>query len=343
MSESLGIALAERGLAPTPLIRRGIRRLCADRLAEFRAGPTLTTFIDEIAAAPVAPVPERANAQHYEVPSAFFQLVLGTHLKYSSAFWPSAVSTLDEAEEAMLALTCERAQLEDGQDVLELGCGWGSLSMYMARRFPRSRIVAVSNSATQRAFIEARCPANVTIVTADMNVFSPGRQFDRIVSVEMFEHMRNWRVLLDRVAGWLANDGQLFIHVFCHATNAYAFESAGASNWMGRHFFTGGIMPAFELLPRLDGPLTVKDKWFLDGRHYERTAAAWRRNLEDRRDAVVAVLRPHYGHDAVRWYHRWRLFFLSCEELFGYAQGTEWGVAHYRLAKASMVPATPTP
>jgi cyclopropane-fatty-acyl-phospholipid synthase len=335
MSLAPGIALAERGLVPTPLLRRAMRQLCADRLMEERAGDGLDAFVRGMSAAPVAPVPEEANAQHYEVPARFFELVLGSNLKYSSAYWPAGVTSLDTAEEKMLDLTCERAQLEDGQDILELGCGWGSLSRYMARRYPNSRIVAVSNSSTQRAFITARATPNLEVVTADMNRFDPRRAFDRIVSVEMFEHMRNWPALLERVATWLRDDGRLFIHVFCHTKHAYPFETEGDDNWMGRHFFTGGIMPAFDLLPHLDGPMIVEEKWFLDGVHYQRTAAAWRENLEERRREVLELFRAHYGTAARTRYHRWRLFFLACEELFGYRDGAEWGVAHYRLRKAA--------
>ncbi len=333
MSLGPGIALAERGLVPTPLLRGAMRRLCAERLVEAEAGAGLEAFVREMSVAPVAPVPHEANAQHYEVPARFFEYALGPHLKYSSAFWPDGVTELGAAEEAMLEMTCERAQLKDGQDVLELGCGWGSLSRFMARRFPNSRITGVSNSATQREFIMARATPNLQIVTADMNAFDPGRQFDRIVSVEMFEHMRNWPELLSRIASWLRDDGRLFIHVFCHTKHAYPFETEGDDNWMGRHFFTGGIMPAFDLLPRLDASMAVEERWLIDGVHYQKTAAAWRQNLERHREDIVELFRAHYGADARTWYHRWRLFFLACEELFGYRAGAEWGVAHYRLAK----------
>lgn len=330
---SAGIALAERGLVPTPLVRGGIRRLCARRLADERGGGGGAGFLSRHLAAPIAEVPELANAQHYEVPSAFYELVLGKHRKYSSAIWPTGTTGLDEAEAAMLALTCERAGLADGQTILELGCGWGSLSLFMAERFPNARIVAVSNSTTQRAFLEARRPANLEIRTADMNHFDPGQRFDRIVSVEMFEHMRDWPTLLGRVAGWLGDGGKLFIHVFCHATLAYRFETEGADNWMGRHFFSGGIMPSFDLLRQAVGAsLALEEEWWVDGTHYQRTAAAWRENLEARRPEVMAVLRDHYGPDAGMWYHRWRIFFLACEELFGYDGGRQWGVGHYRLA-----------
>ncbi len=334
---SIGIALAEHGLVPTPLVRRAIRDLCAQRLREARATGGLERFLAQVAGARIAELPHFANAQHYEVPSDFFALVLGRHLKYSSALWPEGVCTLDDAEESMLALTCERAQLEDGHDILELGCGWGSLSLYMARRYPGSRITAVSNSATQRAFLESRGVPNLEVRTADMNEFDPGRTFDRIVSVEMFEHMRDWRRLLERVASWLREDGRFFVHVFCHASHPYTFERAGDDNWMGRHFFSGGIMPSHGLLARVaPGSLTLESAWWLDGTHYQRTAAAWRENLEARRDSALAVLRRHYGPGASIWYQCWRLFFLACEELFGYEDGREWGVGHYRLRRSDV-------
>jgi cyclopropane-fatty-acyl-phospholipid synthase len=333
MSLRVGVELAERRLVPTAVLRQAIRRLCAARLEHAHRSGGADALVASMLAAPLAPVPDQANAQHYELPSAFFELVLGRHLKYSSAYWPAGTASLDAAEEAMLALVCERAELRDGQEILELGCGWGSLSLYLARRYPCARILAVSNSATQRAFLETRRPANLEIVTADMNVFDPGRRFDRIVSVEMFEHMRNWPALLARLARWMHPGGRLFVHVFCHLHAAYPFETDGPDNWMGRYFFSGGLMPSYALLPRLAAPFTLERHWWLDGTHYQCTAAAWRQNLEDRRAAVMAVLRDHYGAEARRWYQRWRLFFLACEELFGYDGGRQWGVGHYRLVR----------
>ncbi len=332
MSLDLGLALAERGRVPTPLLRWAMRRLCAARLGEVRAATDERPFFTRLAAARIAEVPELANAQHYELPSEFFALVLGPQRKYSCALWPAAGGSLDEAEEAMLALTCERAGLADGQEILELGCGWGSLSLAMARRYPASRIVAVSNSATQRAFITSQGLPNLEVRTADMNDFDPGQAFDRIVSVEMFEHMRDWPRLLARVAAWLRADGRLFLHVFCHATHAYPFEVEGSGNWMGRYFFSGGIMPSYGLLAEA-APASLQPvaDWWLDGSHYQRTAAAWRHNLEARRAAVMRVLREHYGAAASLWFERWRLFFLACEELFGYGGGRQWGVGHYLL------------
>ncbi len=335
MTSGVGIALAERGFVPLPLLRRGIRGLCRERLVSLGRRPT-GDFFGTIASERIAESPDAANAQHYEVPAAFFSLVLGRHLKYSGAWWPDGTNGLDDAERRMLELTCERAGIEDGQEILELGCGWGSLSLHLARRYPNARITAVSNSASQREFILAQGAPNLRVITADMNRFAIDQRFDRIVSVEMFEHMRDWPQLLTRADEWLKDDGRMFIHVFCHARHAYTYETAGTSNWMGRHFFTGGIMPSYDLMAEVRSPLTVARRWWMDGTHYQRTAEAWRLNLEGRRDDVMRVLREHYGGKAAAtWYQRWRLFFLACEELFGYAGGTEWGVGHYLLSRKS--------
>jgi cyclopropane-fatty-acyl-phospholipid synthase len=333
MSESIGIALAERGMIPLPGLRLGVRRLLRQRLRDAEGGPDVETFKRELESSPLAIATDEANEQHYEVPPKFFETVLGPHLKYSGAFWPDGTASLAEAEEAMLALTCERAGIEDGQDILELGCGWGSLTLFMARQFPGSRITAVSNSAPQRRFIESHAPANVQVITADMNDFDTESLFDRIVSVEMFEHMRNYRELLGRIRKWMRADARLFVHVFCHRKFAYPYETDGDDNWMGRHFFTGGIMPSLDLLPRFDEHLEAEEQWAVDGTHYSRTARAWRENLEARREKAMQILAETYGPDeAGRWYHRWRMFFLACEELFGYRDGSEWLVGHYRFA-----------
>lgn len=328
----IGIELAERGLLPLPLLRVGVRRLLAKRLAEAASGPTVDDFAIELVRSPVALVPDVANEQHYELPPEFFERTLGPNLKYSGAFWPDGTDSLGDAEEAMLRLTAGRAGLVDGQEILELGCGWGSLTLHMARRFPNAQITAVSNSAPQRRYIEARAPDNVRVVTADMNEFDAQRRFDRVVSVEMFEHMRNYRELLRRVRGWMKDDARLFVHVFCHQRYAYPFETEGDDNWMGQYFFTGGVMPSFDLFRRFDEDLVVEEDWAVNGSHYERTARAWRENLEEREREIMPVLRTTYGDEATRWYHRWRLFFLACEELFGYAGGTEWLIGHYRFA-----------
>jgi len=339
----VAITLAERGLVPDPIVRAGIRRLLRDRLAQEARRFTdreaaLAAFVERMAREELAPTPQAANRQHYEVPTEFYQLVLGRHLKYSSGLWEPGTATLDEAEAAMLALTCARADLRDGQRVLELGCGWGSLSLWMAERYPRSRIVSISNSRTQGAFIRARAAerglSNLEVRTADMNVFSPGEgaAFDRIVSVEMFEHMRNWPTLFRRVAGWLAPDGRVFLHVFAHRRFAYPFEVDGDNDWMARHFFTGGLMPAHDLAGRIPGPLEEEERWLVPGTHYARTAEAWVERLDAHRGEALAVLRRDLpAAEAKRQVERWRLFFLACAELFAFRGGEEWVVSHHRL------------
>jgi cyclopropane-fatty-acyl-phospholipid synthase len=329
---NLPLDLAERGLVPEPLERWGIRRLLAQRLRAER-GRDQEAVRASLSTGPIALLPERANAQHYELPPEFFELVLGKHLKYSGAYWPDGVTTLDDAETAMFELVAARAQLADGQRILELGCGWGSLSLWMARRYPHARIVAVSNSALQRRFIEARRLGNLEVRTADMNTFTVDQRFDRVVSIEMFEHMHNWKELLHRIAGWLEPGGKLFVHVFCHRSYTYPFDIAGPENWLGRYFFTGGLMPSYDLLPRIPSELVTEKQWDVAGTHYAKTAEAWRTQLVRRRDAVLPVLTGAYGAAAPRWYQRWRLFFLACAELFAYRGGKEWLVEHYRLRR----------
>jgi len=334
------IELCERGIVPDALTRYGIRRLCAQRLREeARDAPArFESLLRELRRSPIAIETAAANAQHYELPTRFFQLCLGERLKYSSCYYAIGNETLDEAEAAMLALYGERAALADGQRILELGCGWGSLTLWMAERYPGARITAVSNSATQRAHIEAACHArgfdNVQVLTRDVNSLElPEASFDRVVSVEMFEHLRNYDSLFARIGRWLAADGRLFVHIFCHRTLMYPFEVEGEDNWMGRHFFTGGLMPSAETLLHFRQGLALEERWLLPGTHYERTANHWLARQDARRAEVMAVLREAYGADAARWHQRWRMFWMACAELFGYAGGSEWQVAHYRFRK----------
>ncbi|MCB0873414.1 MAG: class I SAM-dependent methyltransferase [Thermoleophilia bacterium] len=292
-------------------------------------------MLAEMARSPITVETAAANRQHYEVPAAFFACMLGPHLKYSSCLWPDGTTTLEDAERAMLDLTTERADLHDGQRVLELGCGWGSLTLWMAERFPGSEITAVSNSGSQRAWIMARAAerdlGNVRVITADIGAFETGDRFDRIVSVEMMEHTRNWHALLDRVSGWLRAEGRMFVHVFCHRTSPYMFRDSGPASWMARNFFTGGMMPSFDLIERVDAPLVVEDRWRVGGEHYAATARAWLENLDHRHDLAIAALAPHAGRDARRAVRRWRQFLMACEELFAADGGREWHVGHYRL------------
>ncbi len=336
------LQLAESGRVPEPLLRAGIRHLLRRRLSGLTngSGERRQRLVETLGSGPIAVATDTANEQHYELPPEFFKLVLGRHLKYSGCHWPQGVAELGAAEAAMLSLTCQRAGIADGMTVLDLGCGWGSLSLWIAERYPRCRVQAVSNSGPQRLHIESearhRGLTNIAVETADMNDYRPDRRFDRVVSIEMFEHMRNYRELLARIAGWLEPDGRLFVHVFCHHAEPYLFEVQGSDDWMARHFFTGGLMPSADLFDEFTDDLVVEQRWLVDGTHYERTARAWLERMERRRDAVLEVFAPVYG-DAGRelWFQRWRLFFLACAELFGYRGGREWLVGHYRLRPAT--------
>jgi len=339
------IDLCERGLVPDSLTRLGIRRLCAQRLREEHAGDAVAAWrrfqvlLEGLRESALAIETEAANQQHYEVPARFFELSLGKRLKYSSCYYPTGGESLDQAEEAMLALYGERAELADGQRILELGCGWGSLTMWMAERFPNARILGVSNSASQREHILAQCRqrglANVEIQTCDVNVLDLGdRRFDRVVSIEMFEHVRNYRELFKRISGWLDLGGKLFCHIFCHRELMYPFETEGEDNWMGRYFFTGGLMPAADTFLHFQQDLLLEQQWRLSGEHYQRTSNHWLENQDRNSDEVLALFEQVYGAEQAKiWAQRWRMFWMACAELFGYAGGNEWLVAHYRFCR----------
>jgi cyclopropane-fatty-acyl-phospholipid synthase len=324
--------------APVPdVLRRAAVGFLVGAAARRMEGgaPVDARFAAEMADRPIAEHVEAANDQHYELPADFFRRVLGPHLKYSACLFAPG-DDLAAAEARALAETCEHAQLRDGQDILELGCGWGSLSLWMAAAYPAARITAVSNSRSQREFIEAQAAArsltNLTVITCDMNRFEAPATYDRIVSVEMFEHMANWRGLLQRARDWLRPDGRLFIHVFTHATTPYRFEVSDRTDWIAQHFFSGGVMPSHDLMRQFGDLFTVERDWRWSGVHYRRTAEAWLANYDANADEIWPVLKAVYGRRATLWRRRWRLFFLATAGLFGHADGSEWGVSHYRLA-----------
>lgn len=337
---SIGIKLAERGLVSDTAIRSGIRALLQERLESVAAHPRSSTqWMQTLESLPMAVDTDAANEQHYEIPAAYFIRILGPHLKYSSGYWPEGVDTLGEAETAMLELSCKRAELADGQRVLELGCGWGALTLWMAAQYPNSEVTAISNSNSQREYIEAEAAKrglkNVQVVTCDINEFHPEGDFDRVVSIEMFEHVRNHNQLLGRVASWLRPGGKLFVHIFTHRSQTYLFEAKSSKDWMSKYFFTGGIMPAVELLPTAARGHLVEDaRWSVNGRHYSRTLEAWLSRQDAEHEAVLAIFRECYGRKRAKlWAQRWRIFYMACSELFAFNNGEEWPVSHYRFQK----------
>ena len=338
--------LLSTDLVPDKLIRCGIRHLLSEKLREEGRGDLeerdarFATFRAGLDASPIAIHTADANEQHYQVPTEFYLQVLGPRLKYSSGYWPSVNTTFAESEDAMLTLTCERAELKDGQKILELGCGWGSLTLWMAERYPNSVITAVSNSYTQRLHIEAEANRreihNVRIITADMNSFAPPEPgtYDRIVSVEMFEHMKNYRELMKRISGWLNPEGKLFVHIFTHREYAYHFEGKDPSDWITRYFFSGGTMPSHDLLLYFQEELKIERHWKVSGTHYARTSEAWLQAMDAGRKTITPILQRTYGvKDAAKWRSYWRIFFMSCAELWGYRNGEEWIVSHYLFSK----------
>ncbi|KAI9020423.1 S-adenosyl-L-methionine-dependent methyltransferase [Hyaloraphidium curvatum] len=335
--------LLDKGYLPDFLLRAGIRKLCGDRLAQSEQGSLVRNDEDKkrylamLKETPsIAIHTKEANEQHYELPTEFFKMCLGKRLKYSSCLYTSPTTTLDEAEELMLASYCEKAGVQDGQKIMDLGCGWGSLTLYLAEKYPNARITSLSNSATQRAHIEGVCRdrgfGNVRVITSDINVFEQTETFDRIISVEMFEHMKNYRALLAKVSTWLVPEtGRLFVHIFAHKHFAYDYDTADDDSWMAKYFFTGGTMPSADLFLWFQEHLEVLDRWIVDGTHYQKTSEDWLKNMDAHRAEIMPLMVKTYGSQAAgyAWWNRWRVFYLACAEFFGYSAGNEWCIVHY--------------
>jgi cyclopropane-fatty-acyl-phospholipid synthase len=339
--------LIEQNKVPDLLLRKGIRNLLKQRLKDENKGGVeaqqahLMSLIAQLKASPIAINTADANQQHYEVPTTFYQYCLGKNLKYSSGYWKDGVTDIDTSEDDMLELTCQRADLQNGQQVLELGCGWGSLSLYMAAKFPKSAFTVVSNSRTQKIFIDGtakeRGIKNLAVITADINTFSIEEKFDRIVSVEMFEHMRNYQLLIQKTASFLKPDGKVFIHIFTHKEYAYLFEVKDDTDWMSKYFFTGGIMPSDDLLFYFNDHLTVEDHWHVSGTHYAKTSEAWLKNMDAHKAEIMPLFEATYGKEqALKWWVYWRIFYMACAELWNYNNGNEWIVSHYLFHKTTV-------
>jgi len=337
-------SLLEKDLVPNFLIRAGIRKLLRQRLADENKGGAaaqkehLLKLIQELKNSPIAINTQDANEQHYEVPTTFYQYCLGKHLKYSSGFWKDGVTDINTSEQDMLELTCQRAELVDGQQVMELGCGWGSLSLFMAAKYPNSTFTVVSNSRTQKTYIDEQARVrgikNLQVITCDINNFSIDQKFDRVVSVEMFEHMRNYQKLMKLVADALKPEGKLFVHIFTHKEYAYKFEVIDETDWMSKYFFTGGIMPSDDLLFYFDDDLVKEQHWQVSGLHYHKTSEAWLSNMDKNKALIMPLFENTYGKEqAVKWWVYWRIFYMACAELWGYNNGDEWIVSHYLFKK----------
>ena len=338
------LSLAEKKVLPDYLIRFGIRNLLVKRLNSLLSKcpeerqKIKQEFIRAMNSAPIALVPQLANEQHYEIPSNFYNLCLGKNKKYSSCFWDDNTQSLNKAEQLALELTCKNARLSDGLNILELGCGWGSLTLWIAKKFPKSKITAVSNSSSQRSYIinqaKLKKLKNIKIITSDMNDFETMQKFDRVVSVEMIEHMRNHKRLFFNISKWLKPKGLFFMHIFVHHSTPYLFEVKDKDDWMSKYFFSGGMMPSEDLPLHFQDKLKIEKQWIWSGKHYEKTANAWLQNIDKNETKATEILEDIYGKkDAKKWLQRWRIFFMACAELWGFNKGNEWKVSHYLFKK----------
>lgn len=331
--------LLEKKLLPDRLVRLGIRRLLKQRIQAESLRYNREAYVADLKTRPLAEQTSAANEQHYEVPTPFYLRCLGKRLKYSGCLYPTGKESLDEAEECMLALYAERAQLADGQNILELGCGWGSLCLYNAQRFPHARITAISNSKTQKEHIDSEARkhgiTNLRTIAHHINTFDiSAGQFDRVISVEMFEHLKNYELLFKNIARWLKPGGLLFTHIFTHHNLSYHFVARDASDWMSRYFFSGGQMPAHDLLMQFQDDLVHVADWQINGSHYQRTAEHWLQNMDSHRDEIMSLFRDTYGpKHATKCWAYWRTFYMACAELWGYRHGNEWLISHYLFRK----------
>ena len=338
------ISAVEKGIIPDFLIRYGIKLLLKRRLIDIKSLDCEKTdfsqmqMISRMQSSPIAINTDSANEQHYEVPQAFYKLILGSSYKYSCCHWSNEVHNLDDAEKEALDITCDRAQINNGMNVLDLGCGWGSLSLWIAEKFPECSVTSVSNSKSQHDFIHKQASLrnlnNIKVIVADMNDFKIDQKFDRIISLEMFEHMKNYQKLYHRISKWLSDDGLFLMHIFCHKSSPYDFVDKGPNDWMSRYFFTGGIMPSDDLPLFFQESLLIKHRWRWSGEHYAKTSNAWLENMDKRKAKILPIIESTYGRENMqKWWQRWRIFFMSCAELFAFNGGQEWYVNHYLFEK----------
>ncbi|GAO19919.1 hypothetical protein UVI_02030340 [Ustilaginoidea virens] len=333
--------ILDGGYLPHAIIRFGIRQQLRHRLTTIAsksasvAYDTKMSFIERLRTRPMAIETDAANKQHYEVGTGVFAACLGPRMKYSCCLYPQGDETLAQAETAMLRSYIDKADLKDGMSILDLGCGWGSGALYFAEMLPGSEITAFSNSRTQKRHIETEAArrnlSNIKVITGDVVDYEfESEMYDRIVSIELFEHMKNYELLMAKVSRALRPQGKLFVHIFAHLTTPYDYEDG----WMTTHFFTGGTMPSADLLLYFQKDLRIKKQWWVNGLHYSKTCEDWLSSMTANKARMWPHLIETYGEkDAATWYYRWHIFYMACSELFAYNGGDTWGVSHYLFEK----------